>query len=605
MFKHKSKGMFLVFAAALLAASLALGAAAPAAAAEEGYAELTTVRIAEYDGKDEDCDTLIVCLDEELNVTDRSGNSLGTLDGLQTDAVLCYYIKDEQTAAAFAQYAAEHSLQTGMILSDDPACVAAARNANAACLNLSGAVDFRGKTPTVAEVQSAVNANMAKTALFDASFLTAEKVRTLQKLLINVWCDAQTEAEAYSALAYGCTGILSRALDLTAAVTGSEYAVLSPRPILVAHRGCSEGAGRENLENTVAAAKLAYERGAEAVEIDVHVTADGHLVIMHNDTIQGTTDGSGYIEQLSLQDLRRYKVNGTEEIPLLTDYFEEFQDDDLYFFIEIKSSKTNVAAKLKEAIDEYGMQQKCSFISFNGTQLAACRSLMPEISVGYLDGSIVCANENDDSVAAYTQQVIAKCNALNTSYHGDYNVLTDRGIRSLAAQGVATNVYTLNTSQELFSYYAGKGVASVTTDYAVWLQNYAQALTAVDDTVTGTPANLNAHCTTFGGGSLDYRAELILLDGEDAVSREQDGYAALRTQDVTAVAVINCYDENYQLQFTLLSAPFTLHVQAAGGLDTVWIVLIAVAAAAVLLCAGYFVFRAVKKHSKKHTDGEK
>ena len=302
-------------AAMLLAAAAAALCALPVQAREEGARDaapdaLHTVCLAEYDGTAAACDTLLLHLDEELNVTDAEGKVLAPLAEFETDAVPAYYIKDSEAADAFAQYAQQNGFLDGIVVSDTPALVARVRQANTAGSRLSGMIDFRGKQPTVAQVQQSVNANMAKTALFDLSALTADYVRTLQKLLINVWADAASKEETYRALSYGCTGLLSRELPLSEAVKEADFSVLSPRPVLVAHRGCSEGAGKENLENTVAAARLAFERGAEAVEIDVHLTADGQLIVMHNDTLEGTTDGRGYIEQLALQDIRRYKVNG-------------------------------------------------------------------------------------------------------------------------------------------------------------------------------------------------------------------------------------------------------------------------------------------------------
>ncbi len=591
-------------AAMLLAAAAAALCALPVQAREEGARDaapdaLHTVCLAEYDGTAAACDTLLLHLDEELNVTDAEGKVLAPLAEFETDAVPAYYIKDSAAADAFAQYAQQNGFLDGIVVSDTPALVARVRQANTAGSRLSGMIDFRGKQPTVAQVQQSVNANMAKTALFDLSALTADYVRTLQKLLINVWADAASKEETYRALSYGCTGLLSRELPLSEAVKEADFSVLSPRPVLVAHRGCSEGAGKENLENTVAAARLAFERGAEAVEIDVHLTADGQLIVMHNDTLEGTTDGRGYIEQLALQDIRRYKVNGTEEIPLLTDYFEEFCDEDLFFFIEIKTSKSEAAQKLQEAIEGYGMMQKCSVISFNGAQLDACRQRMPELSVGYLDGSVVCADESEESVARYTQQAMAKLCPVNASYHADFNGLTESGIRALAARGIPTHVYTLNLSQNLFSYYAQQGAASVTTDYAVWLRDYAKSIRSVSCELSQTPARVTAECETFGGGTKQYTAKLIVLESDGEILQNANGYYAEGACSGRAVALIDCYDENYQLQFTLLSEPFAFEAADAEGLAPVFIALIAVAAAAAAACAGLFVLRAVRK--KKQT----
>ena len=97
----------------------------------------------------------------------------------------------------------------------------------------------------------------------------------------------------------------------------------------------------------MAAARAAYENfSVDYVEIDLYLTKDGCPVVMHDSTIDRTTNGSGSVEAMTLEELRRYKVDGgqtgttvLDEIPTLDDFFKEFADDDLYFLLEIKSPR--------------------------------------------------------------------------------------------------------------------------------------------------------------------------------------------------------------------------------------------------------------------------
>lgn len=70
--------------------------------------------------------------------------------------------------------------------------------------------------------------------------------------------------------------------------------------LLVAHRGASA----EAPENTLPAFKLAEELGVDAVEMDVHMTADGHLVVIHDDVLDRTTDGRGYVREKTLEEVK-------------------------------------------------------------------------------------------------------------------------------------------------------------------------------------------------------------------------------------------------------------------------------------------------------------
>lgn len=97
---------------------------------------------------------------------------------------------------------------------------------------------------------------------------------------------------------------------------------LTKRFLVSCHRGCTERAP----ENTVAAALDAVRLGADLIECDVRTTADGHLVIMHDSTVDRTTDGFGPISGMTLAQVRRLRIrdtrfsnNGTHRVPTLTE----------------------------------------------------------------------------------------------------------------------------------------------------------------------------------------------------------------------------------------------------------------------------------------------
>jgi glycerophosphoryl diester phosphodiesterase len=113
-----------------------------------------------------------------------------------------------------------------------------------------------------------------------------------------------------------------------------------PRPLVFAHRGCSSLAP----ENTMAAFRKAREIGAPGIELDIHATVDGKLVVAHDDTFKRTAppgnNGEGKkLEELSYEEMRRIDVGG-EHPPLLEEVLEEFCPA-MYVDIELKSRKTS------------------------------------------------------------------------------------------------------------------------------------------------------------------------------------------------------------------------------------------------------------------------
>ena len=78
------------------------------------------------------------------------------------------------------------------------------------------------------------------------------------------------------------------------------------RPLVIAHRGASA----EAPENTIAAFELAVQQGADAIELDVHLSRDDQLVVIHDFTLERTTDGAGPVRDRSVQELKRLDAGG-------------------------------------------------------------------------------------------------------------------------------------------------------------------------------------------------------------------------------------------------------------------------------------------------------
>ena len=76
--------------------------------------------------------------------------------------------------------------------------------------------------------------------------------------------------------------------------------------LVAAHRGAHLG----NFENSIASTKEAIRLGVDIVEVDVRTTKDGHLVLMHDASIDRTTTGKGKVEEMTLLEIRRYRLKG-------------------------------------------------------------------------------------------------------------------------------------------------------------------------------------------------------------------------------------------------------------------------------------------------------
>jgi glycerophosphoryl diester phosphodiesterase len=149
------------------------------------------------------------------------------------------------------------------------------------------------------------------------------------------------------------------------------------RPILVgAHRGamCYEP------ENTLAAFETAIRQGTYRIELDVRLSRDGHVVLMHDATVDRTTDGTGAVADFTLEELRRLKVGGKEPIPTLQETLRLVRGR-CKLLVEIKPP--GIADAVVQVIREEGMVPDCTISTFDEPTLLRVKELEPALQTAY------------------------------------------------------------------------------------------------------------------------------------------------------------------------------------------------------------------------------
>lgn len=168
------------------------------------------------------------------------------------------------------------------------------------------------------------------------------------------------------------------------------------RILVFGHRGAMAKAPM----NTMASFQLAYEQGADGVELDVHLSKDGHIVIVHDFTVDASTDGQGDVSDFTLAELKRLDAGGWfaekfagERIPTLDEVFEGFANK-LYVNVELKSrfeDGSDIAAAVSDCIRRHGLTEQTIVSSFDARLLQRFREICPEAMMGYLHGPDVSA----------------------------------------------------------------------------------------------------------------------------------------------------------------------------------------------------------------------
>ena len=171
--------------------------------------------------------------------------------------------------------------------------------------------------------------------------------------------------------------------------------------INIAHRGASAYAP----ENTFAAFDKALDLGAAHVEFDVHFSADGQVVVIHDDTVDRTTNGSGAVASLTLAQLKRLDAGtwfaaqfSRERIPALEELLERYQGR-LHFHIEVKGQAEHLSERTIDLVRSHGWGDKVTITSFQKERLEEARAYAPELPAGWL------AREVHESMVGQARQM--------------------------------------------------------------------------------------------------------------------------------------------------------------------------------------------------------
>jgi glycerophosphoryl diester phosphodiesterase len=213
------------------------------------------------------------------------------------------------------------------------------------------------------------------------------------------------------------------------------------QPLVIAHRGASAYAP----ENTLAAFQLAAEQGADAIELDVDLTRDGHVVVMHDATIERTTNGHGRVHDLALDEIRQADAGvwkgvafKGERVPLLQEVFEAVGQQ-LLINVEIKDMSllgNGLEARVIALIEQHDLIERVLISSFNPFALRRVKRINPHLACG-----LICAPDLPIFLReAWLAPVIPQRNAR----HPHHSQVNRRAVDRLHTQGLAVNVWTVN-----------------------------------------------------------------------------------------------------------------------------------------------------------------
>lgn len=229
--------------------------------------------------------------------------------------------------------------------------------------------------------------------------------------------------------------------------------------LILAHRGYKSS----YPENTMKAFLESEKAGADGLELDVQMTKDGELVVIHDEKVDRTTDGIGMVKDYSLMELRKlnaaflHKDIAAEPVPMLEEVLEWLAETDLICNIELKNSIVpykGMEEKVISMISDYNLADRIIISSFNHYSIVYSYRLAPDIEIAPL------LSEGLYMPWIYAQSIRAK------GFHPHWRASPNDIIEASLESGIEVRPYTVNNEAELERLFKVNCSAVITDDPA-------------------------------------------------------------------------------------------------------------------------------------------
>lgn len=216
------------------------------------------------------------------------------------------------------------------------------------------------------------------------------------------------------------------------------------RPIIIAHRGASKYAP----ENTIASFMKAVEMNSDGIELDVHMTKDKALVVCHDEKVDRTTNGKGFIKDLTLMEIKELDAGSWfgeefkgQRIPELKEVLELIKDKEILLNIELKNAPIvyeGIEEKVVKMVMDYKMEERVIISSFNHYSLMEVKRINPKIKTGalYMAGIV--------EPWIYAKRINA--DALHPLF---YNVFVPDFVKSCTENNIMLNPFTVDDEHHI------------------------------------------------------------------------------------------------------------------------------------------------------------
>ncbi len=241
--------------------------------------------------------------------------------------------------------------------------------------------------------------------------------------------------------------------------------------LVIAH----QGGEKLRPSNTLASFQHAVDLGVDVLEMDLHATRDGTLVIMHDDAVDRTTDGAGKIKEMTLAEIKQmdagyywtdddgqtypYRGQGIT-VPTLEEVFQAFPD--MPMNIEIKQQEPSIVEPFCQLLTQYNMRDKVLIPSFHPETLIEFREKCPGVATAMSEPEIRLFFGLDTAFLGRLFSPPGEAFQV-PEYSGGIHVVTARFVRGAQRRNIAVHVWTVNDPADM-QRFIEMGVDGIITD---------------------------------------------------------------------------------------------------------------------------------------------
>jgi glycerophosphoryl diester phosphodiesterase len=244
---------------------------------------------------------------------------------------------------------------------------------------------------------------------------------------------------------------------------------------VIAHRGASAHAP----ENTLAAFELALKQGADAIEMDVDLCQDGHLIVIHDRSVNRTTEGSGFVRDMPLSALKELDAGSHfdiafkgEPIPTLDEVFE-LLGKRVVINLELKQPAVPVeklTEKVAISILRHSLIGSVIVSSFYPAILRSLRKILPDVALALL----TLHGIKGALLRSWFGEIIAPHQAI----HPDFRDVTPGFVKWIRNTGRRLNAYTVNTPDDMV-WLINLGIDGIITDDPLMAKRVVRSMTPI------------------------------------------------------------------------------------------------------------------------------